>query len=390
MLPKLVIYRSKLKLALLTVFSVLFAVLSASLVPEALEEQDIGMLLLLLLFACLFAACSGVLGLQLLIGNKEFMTISQDGFQMAKVWNWQQESPFWKWEDIKSIHVRRMGKIKCVAVQLHEPEKFLSVADWGMRQNEATGLGLATFVVSGVAGYTADDLANVMQLYWEHQKGVVDEVTVFEYLEQKHWWSVREHQQQLTEEGQLVQRPQQPLRPVDQQSSSPAASGRRSNYETFREQQLASLKTMTEEWVEAFPGQIPKDKYTIHLKFGGMVYEDLASVYLEGKHYQVHIDFRDNLYSRLLSRDLLASSNYFQEAVRQFSEDDFANTIYKVKPSRLAVNIDLMSYGTKEVDNLLHYVIVGHTVVVDVVFQRYFEKQITITVKRKEELLDGL
>lgn len=59
----------------------------------------------------------------------------------------------------------------------------------------------------------------------------------------------------------------------------------RDNYEAFREQQLASLKTMKEEWVEVFQGQIPKDKYAIHLKFGEMVYEDLASVYLEGEYY---------------------------------------------------------------------------------------------------------
>lgn len=55
---------------------------------------------------------------------------------------------------------------------------------------------------------------------------------------------------------------------VGRQSSFLAVSDRSSNYEAFREQQLAWLKTMTEEWSEVFLGQIPKDNYGIQRESG--------------------------------------------------------------------------------------------------------------------------
>lgn len=173
MLPKCVIYRNRLKVFALSLFSLVMAALSALLIQIDLEDGENFNLVLSVLGVIFFGGLSILCLLQLLVGNRGFLTLTEEGFQLIKPWKHLKDAPLWKWEDIKDIRLFQLSRVTYVAVQLYEPERFVNQADWGMKQNEKTGLGLASFQVSLLKGYSAEELINLMLLYWGHHQGLV-------------------------------------------------------------------------------------------------------------------------------------------------------------------------------------------------------------------------
>ncbi|MCI9079896.1 MAG: hypothetical protein HFH68_13435 [Lachnospiraceae bacterium] len=117
-------------------------------------------------------------------------------------------------------------------------------------------------------------------------------------------------------------------------------------------------------WKEVYKGIIPEDVYKTWItnsEEGGLDIE------LRGNTYHVIIKFGHASAIRILDEGIVQEGVYSDEEISKYKNDNFMNYIYELKDGEFGKELEKISAGFLDTEDIRHYVIITDNYNIDII-----------------------